>query len=83
MRCTLTPLFAEPHGATISVGAGRVLMLNARPRSQQSWVCAPFAASAATAHAACKSVDPFGEDLALHGWAGRAWNGRILWLSLL
>jgi len=45
----------------MSIGAGRVLMLNARPLLQQSWVCAPFAASAATAHEAPKSVDPFGE----------------------
>jgi hypothetical protein len=34
------------------VGAGYVLMLNAIPRSQQSWACAAFAASAATTHAA-------------------------------
>jgi hypothetical protein len=67
----------------MSIGAGRVLMLNARPLLQQSWVCAPFAASAATAHEAPKSVDPFGEvdRRCMGAWC--ASNGRILWLSLL
>jgi len=46
----------------MSIGAGRVLMLDAKPVLQQSRVCAPFAASAATTHAAPKSVDLFGED---------------------
>jgi hypothetical protein len=36
----------------MSIGAGRVLMLHARPVSQQSRVCAPFVASTATAHEA-------------------------------
>ena len=74
MRCTLTPLFAEPHGATISVGAGRVLMLNARPRSQQSWVCAPLCRIGR--HRPCGVQEFRSARMIAVAWLGRA---RLEW----
>ena len=67
----------------MSIGAGSVLILNARPSCSNRGSAPPLAASAATAHEAPKSVDPFGEvdRRCMGAWC--ASNGRILWLSLL
>jgi hypothetical protein len=67
----------------MSIGAGHVLMLDARLVSQQWWVCAPLLPHRPRPPmGALRSVDPFGEDDRRCMADRCASNGRNLWLSL-